>query len=418
MRRFIPMSIRVFLLPVLIWISGCKPATPPSVSDTSFTRKLQEQLILADSGSIIEIPEGLFRFDRSLSLDGIDHVTIRGAGRDKSILSFQGQKDGAEGMLIKANHIVLEGFTIQDSEGDALKIQDSRHVTIRDIRTTWTQGAKPANGGYGIYPVACENVIVEACEASYASDAGIYVGQSNQVIMRNNLAHHNVAGIEIENSRDVEAYDNIAESNTGGILIFDMPGLPQANGARVKVYNNISRDNNFQNFAPEGGVVATLPPGSGMVIIAHRDVEVFNNEFSGYKTLGLAVISWYFTERPFNTENGYDPYYENIFVHDNVFSRKKAIPDLSREFGQMVNALFPGRPQDIIIDGIFNPDRKGIKPVCFRNNGAELRFTNLNAEEATGISDLERLLDHNMSAFDCELATFDISSPEKVDPAD
>ena len=190
-----------------------------------FAKELQKNLILADSGSTIVIPEGLFQFDRSISLDGINHITIKGAGKEKSILSFLGQKDGAEGMLIKANHILLEGFTIQDSEGDALKIQSSDHVTIRDVNTTWTQGAKSSNGGYGLYPVDCSNVLIEHCEASYASDAGIYVGQSRSVIMRNNLAHHNVAGIEIENSQDVEAFDNVAENNTGGILIFDMPGL-------------------------------------------------------------------------------------------------------------------------------------------------------------------------------------------------
>ena len=251
---------------IVLWLMiGCTGKKPSEATDHEFAKELQRQLILVDSGSTITIPAGHFQFDRSISLVGINHVTIVGAGKDQSILSFLGQQDGAEGMLIKADHITLEGFTIEDSEGDALKVQDSDQVTIRDVKTTWTQGAKSSNGGYGIYPVACSNVLIENCEASYASDAGIYVGQSNRVIMRKNLAHHNVAGIEIENSRDVEAYDNVAENNTGGILIFDMPGLPQANGARVKVFKNISRDNNFENFAPEGGVVATLPPGSGMV---------------------------------------------------------------------------------------------------------------------------------------------------------
>lgn len=403
--------MRFSLFFLLFWmIVSCAEKKPSTPANVEFAKELQRQLILVDSGAIVEIPAGNFHFDRSISLDGINHVTIRGAGKDKSILSFLGQKDGAEGMLIKANHIILEGFSIEDSEGDALKIQDSDHVTIRDVQTTWTQGAKSSNGGYGIYPVACTNVLIENCEASYASDAGIYVGQSNKVIMRNNLAHHNVAGIEIENSRDVEAYDNVAENNTGGILIFDMPGLPQANGGRVKVYRNISRDNNFENFAPEGGVVATLPPGSGMVIIAHRDVEVYENQMTGYKTLGLGVISWQFTERPFDTNNGFDPYYKNVSIHDNVFERKRAIPDLSKEFGQMINALFIGKPQDIMVDGIFDPHDKDTPAICLENNGEDLRFTNLNAETASGISDLKKLLNHNMSAMQCNISPFTVET--------
>ena len=380
--------------------------------DSSFAKTLQRALISADSGAVIQIPVGRFSFDRSISLDGIDHVSIIGAGKGKSILTFLGQKDGAEGMLIKANNILLEGFTIEDAEGDALKIQDSEHVVIRNVHTTWTKGAKSTNGGYGIYPVACTNVLVESCEASYASDAGIYVGQSKKVVMRKNIAHHNVAGIEIENSQDVEVYDNLAENNTGGILIFDMPGLPQANGGRVKVYNNISRDNNFENFAPEGGVVSTLPPGTGMLIIAHTDVEVYDNEITGYKTLGLGVISWFFTERPFDTSNGYDPYYKNIYVHDNLFMRKKAIPDLSKEFGQMVNALFIGKPQDIIIDGIFDPEHQDLPTICLTDNGENLRYTNLNAETATGISDLKKLLDHDMSKLICQGTSFAVEGIE------
>lgn len=395
---------------LFITFLACNEKKTPEASNVDFAKELQRALILADSGTVVEIPAGRFTFERSVSLDGVSHVTIRGAGKHQSILSFAGQKDGAEGMLIKADHILLEGFTIEDSEGDALKIQDSKGVVVRDIHTTWTQGAKSTNGGYGIYPVACSDVLIESCEASYASDAGIYVGQSNRVIMRNNLAHHNVAGIEIENSQDVEAYDNIAENNTGGILIFDMPGLPQANGGRVKVYRNISKDNNFENFAPEGGVVATLPPGSGMVIIAHRDVEVFENQITGYKTLGLGVISWYFTERPFDTGNGFDPYYKNVFVHDNVFERKRAIPDLTKEFGQMINALFIGKPQDIMVDGIFDPEEKENPAICFQNNGEDLRFTNLNAETAGGLSDLKKLLDHDMTVFQCRSTPFHIEA--------
>ncbi len=404
------MSIRLFL-GLLVLSGGCAnhdDTQGSSQQDQAYAKTLQEQLILADSGTVITIPPGRFECNRSISLDGIDHVTIRGAGMKESVLSFADQQDGAEGLLVKANHVTLEGFSIEDSKGDALKIQDAEGLVIRNVLTTWTQGAKETNGGYGIYPVACRKVLIEGCEASYASDAGIYVGQSTDVIMRDNYAHHNVAGIEIENSKNVEAYDNIAEENTGGILIFDMPGLPQANGENVIVRNNISRNNNHKNFAPEGGVVATLPPGTGMLIIAHRDVEVFENEITGYKTLGLGVISWFFTERPFETTNGFDPYFENIYIHNNTLKRKKAIPDLSKEFGKMINGLFIGKPQDIVTDGIF---RDGKSSLCLQDNGEDLRFVNLNADSAESLGDLKRLLNRDISKFDCSLGRLELKQP-------
>ena len=401
--RYLGLFFTIFLL-----MNSCKEAKKEHNEQVNAENVLL-QLLEADSGEVIHIPEGLYSFQRSLSLIGVPDVTIKGAGMGKTILSFEGQIDGAEGLLVKADGVILEDFTIQDSKGDAIKVQDAVGVIFRRVETTWTHGASEENGGYGIYPVGCTNVLIENCEASYAADAGIYIGQSNQVIMRDNYAHHNVAGLEIENSRNVEAYGNRAEENTGGLLIFDMPGLPQANGYNVKVHNNTVKGNNHKNFAPEGGVVATLPPGTGMLILAHRDVEVFNNEITDYKTLGLGVISWYFTERPFESTNGYDPYYSKVFVHDNVFQRRKAIPDLTKEFGKMLNALFIGKPQDIVIDGIFKDNSE--VHLCLRNNGDDLRFANLNAERATGLGDLKNLLDHEMEKFDCQLPSFNVTSP-------
>lgn len=56
-----------------------------------------------------------------------------------------------------------------------------------------------------------------------ASDAGIYVRQSRDVIVRNSRAEFNVAGIEIENTVNADVYGNTATNNTGGI-----PGVQHA----------------------------------------------------------------------------------------------------------------------------------------------------------------------------------------------
>lgn len=401
-------------------LHACKSDNNSKQDGKSIEKDLQTELINAKAGDVINIPEGKFTFSRSLSLNDIPNVTIKGAGMDKTILSFKGQIDGAEGMLIKADGITLEDFTVEDSKGDAIKIQDSKDVVIRNVNTTWTDGAKETNGGYGLYPVGCTNVLMEKCEASYSSDAGIYIGQSNNVLIRNCVAHHNVAGIEIENCRVVEAYGNLAENNTGGFLIFDMPGLPQANGYSIKVHDNIVRDNNFKNFSPEGGIVHILPPGTGMLVVAHNDVEIYNNEVTDYKTIGLGIVSFNFTQRPFKTDNGFSPYYSALNIYDNKFERKggvNGIPDLSKEFGKMVNGLFPGKTQDIVIDGIFNPEfeqangnYKGDRAICIRNNGENLRFVNLNAVKAENLKDLKKSMNKDVSVFDCSIASVDTKS--------
>ena len=50
--------------------------------------------------------------------------------------------------------------------------------------------------------------MIEHCIAIGASDAGIYVGQSNNIIVRNCEAFQNVAGIEIENSIKADVHSN------------------------------------------------------------------------------------------------------------------------------------------------------------------------------------------------------------------
>ncbi|NRB63303.1 MAG: right-handed parallel beta-helix repeat-containing protein [Saprospiraceae bacterium] len=372
---FLPLCGLLFLL------ASCSPTGETFPLAEEVYQNLQEQLILAEPGDTIDIPEGKFRFDRPLSLDGIKNFTIRGAGMDKSVLSFLGQRAGAEGLKITADSITLEGFTIQDTQGDAIKLQDCSNVVIRNVHTTWTGGVKASNGGYGLYPVACQYVLIENCEASYASDAGIYVGQSQDVIVRNCYAHHNVAGIEIENCTRSEVYGNRAEENTGGILVFDLPDLPVVNGKQTKVYDNQIKNNNLKNFAPKGNIVGIVPPGTGIILLAAKEVEIYDNEISGHKTIGTAIASYQITEKPWNNQD-YDPYTYAIDIRNNYYTRKKALPDLSSDFGKMVNLIFKGKPQDILYDGIVSdtqtstPNPMGI---CIEQNTEDLRFANIDA---------------------------------------
>src|ERR1700683_720259 len=56
-------------------------------------KSLQEQFITAKPGSVIELPEGKIHLNQTLSLM-VDHVTLRGKGMDKTILSFAGSPGG------------------------------------------------------------------------------------------------------------------------------------------------------------------------------------------------------------------------------------------------------------------------------------------------------------------------------------
>ncbi|MDH3642803.1 MAG: right-handed parallel beta-helix repeat-containing protein, partial [Gammaproteobacteria bacterium] len=221
-------------------VSGCQPPADDSTQSSAPAESVEDQLRLqletASPGDVIVVPEGTHAFTRSLTLN-TSGVTIRGAGMDKSVLSFKGQLAGAEGLLVNASDFTIEDLAIEDSVGDALKINEGSNIIVRRVRTEWTNGPSTDNGAYGIYPVQTENTLIEESVAIGASDAGIYVGQSRNVVVRKSRAEYNVAGIEIENTVSADVYENVATNNTGGVLVFNMPDLQQA-GHSTRVFNN------------------------------------------------------------------------------------------------------------------------------------------------------------------------------------
>ncbi|MBL8191158.1 MAG: hypothetical protein JNK38_24285, partial [Acidobacteria bacterium] len=74
----------------VIALSSCsapsgEAALSSNLSPADFQKTFQEKLIAAKSGSVIELPEGRFQFDKTLSLTA-NGVTIRGKGMTKTVL--------------------------------------------------------------------------------------------------------------------------------------------------------------------------------------------------------------------------------------------------------------------------------------------------------------------------------------------
>ena len=368
-------------------------------------KRYQTKLIMADDGSTIELDSGIFTFAGSLSLQDKKNVVIRGKGVGKTVLSFKGQTDGAEGLRVSnAENIVIENLTVQDTKGDGIKTMNVKGITFRNVRVEWTGPAKSENGGYGLYPVQCENVVIDGCTAIGASDAGIYVGQSRGIIVKNSKAYHNVAGIEIENSLNADVFDNEAYENTGGILVFDLPDLVQKQGGNVRVFNNYVHDNNFRNFAPEGNIVAGVQDGTGMLILAASGVEVFNNRFIRNQSIGTSIISYLFTQLPI-TDKSYYPYSTAISIHDNVYERNPGPPIVRGSWVEVFKTILQNGQQvpHILLDGIIDPatqDKNGNpqpeRRICIRNNKNQIL---VNLDAGRDFKNISR----NAAPFDCQL---------------
>lgn len=307
--------------------------------------RLAEAFILAEPGDEIVIGAGRFDLTDQLSLDA-DDVTIRGAGPDRTILSFKKQTGAGEGVLVRANRVVLEGFAVEDTKGDGIKAKGSEQITFRNLRVEWTNGPDEKNGAYGVYPVESKYVLIEGVTVSGASDAGIYVGQSEDIVVRNSRAEYNVAGIEIENSMRADVHGNVATHNAGGILVFDLPNLPVQGGHDIRVFDNDVVDNDTDNFAPEGNIVAIVPKGMGIMVMANRNVHVFDNRLSGNGTAHVLIAAY-----PNEYED--DQYMfvpRGVFVHDNRFGDGGDAPD--GEVGETITAISGVPVPDIVWDGV------------------------------------------------------------------
>ena len=310
--------------------------------------EIQEALILASPGDIIKLSNGVYELEDSLSID-VDGISFIGSDINKTILSFEKQQTGAQGLLITSNNVTLSDFAVVNAKGDAIKAKGVDNIKFIKVKTEWTGGPKETNGAYGLYPVESTNILIDNCVAIGASDAGIYVGQSQNIIVKNSRAEFNVAGIEIENSYFADVFNNIATNNTGGILVFDLPGLPQQGGHHVRVFNNKIINNNTDNFAPEGNIVGEVPRGTGVIVQANSFVDIFENTIEGNETINIAIVTY-----PYETEDeSYNPHPRNVQIYNNTFGKSGYRPDLETgELAKMLFELSGGDMPDIFWDGV------------------------------------------------------------------
>lgn len=360
---------------------------------------------------------GYFELDNGIQLNGTEDVLIAGCGINETVLSFKNSRTQEGVSVTNVRGITIENLTVLDSPGDGFKLKGVDHGTLRRVRAIWSSGRNqpgedtitaanytnkldvactqparenPANplslpgnttspdytvstasGRYGIYPVESRNILVEFSESIGASDAGIYVGQTNNAIIRNSRAVYNVFGFEIENVQSGEYVDNIAECNTGGFLVYDLDGLTQY-GKRSRVTGNIARNNNSYNFAEPGTIVANVPRGSGLITLAYDKIDIVDNVFENNDTGGVIVTSYDVLGVP--GDRRLDLYSEPVHIRGNTFTNNGnnlPAPDVAALVatgGEQVSTAFPliiglksvagggqYRGGHVIWDGIVNP---------------------------------------------------------------
>ncbi|MFN4034191.1 MAG: parallel beta-helix domain-containing protein [Fimbriimonadales bacterium] len=256
-------------------------ATERRIVEVRPGESIQEAVDEAGRNGIVRIYPGVYHENVLV----IHHsVTIEGVIQNGKRPVLDGRNLLPDAISGLGNDFKVANLEIRNYQGNGVVVHKARNVVYRNLVLHNT-------GLYGVYPIECDGVLVEACKVSGARDAGIYVGQSRNIVVRRNEAFENVTGIEIENCVNAIVEDNYVHHNTGGILVFLLPFNPSKVQDGCIVRRNRVMNNNTPNFAAPEAIVSNVLKGTGIMLLAADNTEVYENEIVGNGTFGVMVIS-------------------------------------------------------------------------------------------------------------------------------
>lgn len=308
--RFSPVG---FILPVALLLSFfCNPATARTIV-VHPGGSIGVALASASPGDRIQVLPGVYHEGSqgdlnaiTITASGIELVGLSSPTRPVILENAGGQSFGiwvspadsvgvgpesnaenppcvVSGATIKG--FSLSGFTVRGFGADG--------VHLACVNGFWLTGnVADGNAVYGLFPIASRNGVISRNEAMHtSSDASIYVGQSENVLIAANRVHENLLGIEVENSRNCSVTGNEVYGNTLGILVDLLPFLGTKTQENTLVSLNEVHDNNRPNTAEPDDILGVFPSGIGILLAAADTTTVRKNIVTGNQFSGVGVVS-------------------------------------------------------------------------------------------------------------------------------
>lgn len=338
--------------------SGTQSKTVTLKSGPQLETKAQKAIKGAKPGTTIVFPAGTFKFTQILTVRN-PGITLKGQGQEKTILDFSGQRVGKASLDIQTDKVVVKDLAVVNSPADyAIRAHGSPddladQFTFNHVRTSWDKAPNVNDGAYGFYTVETQNVLIENSTCIGSTDACIYVGQSKNIVIRNNNVTLSVIGIELESSAHADVYGNTTTKNAGGMVLYDLPSLPvEFKSNDFRVYNNKIFKNNTPNFTKPSGFASDVPTGSGILVLSNNHDHIFNNEIHDNQAVNVGLISFKLVES--DLPDKFSPYVQAILLSGNTIyggGNKPVSPKAnknSQQFGQVLKNLADDHVPDFI----------------------------------------------------------------------
>ncbi len=309
-----PLTTSIFRLLLAVSLLGALPATATELRVKN-GEKIQDAVNKANPGDTIVVEPGSYH--ESVSIDK-PYITLKGLVENGKRPVLKGEMVLPDGVIASGDHFRMTGFRAQDYKGNGVTVQGAKNVYLADLDIDHA-------GLYGIYPVNCTGVVVENTRTTRVADAGLYVGQSRDILVRNNVVTESVMGIEIENSENAVVENNLVINNTGGILAYMLPGLKEKTGNTTRILRNFVINNNLKNFADPKSNVAKVPPGTGILILAFDTSVVAENIITGNGSFGVAVVDMEMMDDPARDKE-IEPHSDQVRVEENFYMDNGAKP--------------------------------------------------------------------------------------------
>ncbi len=273
---------------------------------------IRTALAQAHAGDTIKVFPGVYREGQAgdpnalaISLDGIQLVGMSRPGRPVVLQNAGGQSFGiwvspsdsigateadAEHPPCAVRRTRVAGFSLQGFTVRGFAVHGVHLACVDDFALLGN--VADSNTVYGLFPILSSHGVVAFNEIlRTGSDAAVYVGQSDDVLVYRNHVHDSLLGIELQNCTHSSVIANNVHGNTLGILVDIAPDTIFEMQENTRVALNRVHDNARPNTAEAGDIIGVLPPGIGILLVGGSAGTVTANDVERNKFAGIAVTS-------------------------------------------------------------------------------------------------------------------------------